>query len=82
MSAAVLVRGLRKQYGELEAVAGIDLEVAPGEVFGFLGPNGAGKTTVIKMLTGILAPTSGRGWVAAGSFIAQVRCGIRRLPRV
>jgi ABC-2 type transport system ATP-binding protein len=50
--AAISVSGLRKSYGEQEAVRGIDFEVAPGEVFGFLGPNGAGKTTTIEILEG------------------------------
>jgi ABC-2 type transport system ATP-binding protein len=50
--AAISVRGLRKSYCEHEAVAGIDFEVAEGEVFGFLGPNGAGKTTTIEILEG------------------------------
>jgi ABC-2 type transport system ATP-binding protein len=49
---AISVRGLRKSYGEHEAVAGIDFEVGSGEVFGFLGPNGAGKTTTIEVLEG------------------------------
>jgi ABC-2 type transport system ATP-binding protein len=49
---AIRVRGLRKAYGETEAVRGIDFEVATGEVFGFLGPNGAGKTTTIEILEG------------------------------
>ncbi len=51
--------GLKKLYGENEAVKGISLQVARGEVFGLLGPNGAGKTTTISMLTGLLQPTSG-----------------------
>jgi ABC-2 type transport system ATP-binding protein len=50
--AAISVKGLRKSYGEHEAVAGIEFEVAAGEVFGFLGPNGAGKTTTIEILEG------------------------------
>jgi ABC-2 type transport system ATP-binding protein len=50
--AAISVQGLRKSYGENEAVAGIDFEIAAGEVFGFLGPNGAGKTTTIEILEG------------------------------
>jgi ABC-2 type transport system ATP-binding protein len=50
--AAISVRGLRKSYGEHEAVRGIEFEVAAGEVFGFLGPNGAGKTTTIEILEG------------------------------
>jgi ABC-2 type transport system ATP-binding protein len=52
--------GLRKQYGELVAVHDLDLEIEPGEVFGFLGPNGAGKTTTIRMMVGLLEPSAGR----------------------
>lgn len=51
---------LNKRYGRIPAVVDLDLEVQPGEVFGFLGPNGAGKTTTIRMLTGLLQPSSGR----------------------
>lgn len=53
------VRALTKRYGELEAVRGIDFEVAPGEVFALIGPNGAGKTTTLRMVATILKPTSG-----------------------
>src|SRR5882762_11804515 len=56
----ISTHGLTRRFGELVAVDGIDLRVAPGQFFGFLGPNGAGKSTTIKMLTGLLAPTSGR----------------------
>jgi len=56
---AILVRGLRKSYGEHEAVRGLDFEVAPGEVFGLLGPNGAGKTTTVEILEGHRQRTSG-----------------------
>ncbi len=56
---AVLVRDLRKAYGPVEAVRGIDFEVARGEVFGLLGPNGAGKTTTVEILEGHLERTSG-----------------------
>src|SRR5437588_981380 len=52
MSAAISVRGLRKRYGDVEAVRGIGFEVARGEVFGLLGPNGAGKTTTVEILEG------------------------------
>jgi ABC-2 type transport system ATP-binding protein len=62
-SAAVEVRGLRKQFGRALAVAGLSLEVSRGEVFGFLGPNGAGKTTSVKMLLGLIAPSGGQARV-------------------
>jgi ABC-2 type transport system ATP-binding protein len=55
----ISVRGLRKSYGDLEAVGGIDLAVKRGEVFAFLGPNGAGKTTTVEILEGYRQPTAG-----------------------
>ncbi len=58
--APVEVRGLVKTYGELTAVAGVDLTVEPGDVYGYLGPNGAGKTTVLRMLLGLIRPTAGQ----------------------
>jgi ABC-2 type transport system ATP-binding protein len=57
--AAIEVRGLRKAYGEREAVAGIDLEILRGEIFAFLGPNGAGKTTTVEILEGFRRPDAG-----------------------
>lgn len=57
---AISTQKLSRIFGSLVAVDGIDLQVASGQFFGFLGPNGAGKSTTIKMLTGLLAPTSGR----------------------
>ncbi len=60
----VTVDGLTRTFGSFTAVDHVSFEVHRGEVFGFLGPNGAGKTTTIKMLTGLLAPSSGRGTVA------------------
>jgi len=61
---------LTKRYGKFTAVDGINLEIRRGELFGFLGPNGAGKTTTLRMIAGILQPTSGRIEIA-GDDIAQ-----------
>jgi ABC-2 type transport system ATP-binding protein len=57
---AIATEKLTRRFGDLTAVQDVNLRVAPGQFFGFLGPNGAGKSTTIKMLTGLLAPTSGR----------------------
>ena len=62
-TAAVAVDGLTRRYGAFTAVDAVTFTVGRGEVFGFLGPNGAGKTTTIKMLTGLVRPTSGAGQV-------------------
>lgn len=61
---AVTVRDLERRFGDFVAVDHVSFEVKTGEIFGFLGPNGSGKSTTIRMLTGILAPTSGGGTVA------------------
>lgn len=63
----ISLRGLQKRFGERTAVEGLTFEVAPGEIFGLLGPNGAGKTTTVRMLTGLLRPTSGEGTVCGVS---------------
>jgi ABC-2 type transport system ATP-binding protein len=55
----VIARGLVKRYGDIVAVAGVDLTVEPGDVFGYLGPNGAGKTTSLRMMLGLIRPTAG-----------------------
>src|ERR1700728_2486242 len=60
LAPTICTQALTRRFGELIAVDGIDLRVAPGQFFGFLGPNGAGKSTTIKMLTGLLAPSAGR----------------------
>ena len=76
---AVVVRDLEKRFGEFVAVNRISFEVRRGEVFGFLGPNGAGKSTTIRMLCGILAPTSGAGSVAGhdiGTQAEDIKCSI------
>jgi len=62
--AGVSVRGLVKSYGAVRALAGVDLEAAPGTVLGLLGPNGAGKTTIIRILTTLLKPDGGTARVA------------------
>jgi ABC-2 type transport system ATP-binding protein len=59
MDLAIHTQGLRREFGSFVAVAGIDLSVPRGSLYGFLGPNGAGKSTTIKCLTGLLAPTAG-----------------------
>jgi len=56
---AVEAIGLRKLFGEMRAVDGIDLALAPGRIYGLLGPNGSGKTTLIRLLTGLASPTAG-----------------------
>ena len=61
---AILTEGLRKSYGSVQALDGVDLAVPPGTVFGLLGPNGAGKTTCVRILTTLLVPDSGRAEVA------------------
>jgi ABC-2 type transport system ATP-binding protein len=76
-SSAVSVRGLRKSYDDFEAVRGIDLDIAPGETFGFLGPNGAGKSTTIKILCTLVEPTSGHASVAGHDVVAE-RDDVRR----
>ena len=60
----IVTERLSKSFGKLQAVQDLDLRVEAGEVFGFLGPNGAGKTTTVRMLSGLIGPTSGKAWVA------------------
>ncbi len=70
-SHAVTVAGLTKRFGSFIAVDRISFNVPAGEIFGFLGPNGSGKTTIIRMLTGLLPPTSGAGTVAGFDILRQ-----------
>jgi ABC-2 type transport system ATP-binding protein len=62
---AIRTEGLAKCYGVVTALAGLDLEVAPGEVVGYLGPNGAGKTTTIRLLLSLIRPAAGRAEIFA-----------------
>ena len=62
---------LTKIYGNKTALSDLDLEIHPGELFGFLGPNGAGKSTTVRILTGLIRPTSGHAWVAGFDVIEQ-----------
>ena len=84
MTAAVRTRGLRKEFamgwfrGRVLAVEGLEMEVKPGEVFGLLGPNGSGKSTAMKMILGLLRPTSGEAEVCgyrAGTMAARRQIG-------
>jgi ABC-2 type transport system ATP-binding protein len=71
MTGGVETTALRRHFGSFKAVDGIDLAVAPGEIFGFLGPNGAGKTTTVRVLTTLLSPTSGSARVAGYDVVSQ-----------
>lgn len=73
------VSGLRKQFGDFTAVAGVDFEIRRGEIFGFLGPNGSGKTTTIRMMLGLLLPTEGSVQVLG---LPVATAGHRIRPRV
>jgi len=81
MSVAIETHALRKVFGGNVAVADLTLSVEQGEVFGFLGPNGAGKTTSIKMLLGLIAPTSGEGRLLGAALgDPRARQGVGFLP--
>ncbi|HST18745.1 MAG TPA: ATP-binding cassette domain-containing protein [Gaiellaceae bacterium] len=67
----IVVEGLARAFKEIRAVEGIDLEISPGEIYGFLGPNGAGKSTTVHMLTTLLPPTGGRATVAGFDVVAD-----------
>ncbi|MCZ7577831.1 MAG: ABC transporter ATP-binding protein [Dehalococcoidia bacterium] len=81
MTAAVSARGVRKSYGDFEALRGVDLEIGPGEVFALLGPNGAGKTTFVEILEGFRARSGGEATVLGvdperGDLVWRSRLGI------
>ena len=67
----IVAEGLVRRFGDVVAVDGIDLSVAPGEIFGFLGPNGAGKSTTVRILTTLLRPTAGRARVAGHDVVRE-----------
>ncbi|MFL5948488.1 MAG: ABC transporter ATP-binding protein [Gaiellaceae bacterium] len=84
LESVVCVEGLVVRFGEVEAVAGVSFDVAPGEVFGLLGPNGAGKTTTIRVLTTLLRPDEGRALVAGHDVVRDglaVRQAIGYVPQ-
>jgi ABC-2 type transport system ATP-binding protein len=83
-SEVVRTRGLAKRFGSVEAVRSVDLDVPHRSIFGFLGPNGAGKTTTLRMLVGLLAPSSGTGTVLGreiGKDALELRRHIGYLPQ-
>lgn len=67
----IRAEGLKRSFGKIEAVSGIELAIAQGEIFGFLGPNGAGKSTTVRMLTTLLLPSEGRAWVAGHDVVSE-----------
>lgn len=75
----IVVDGLTKTYGSLEAVSGLSFSVAGGEVVGLIGPNGAGKTTTLKCMVGIQAPTSGTVRIDGHDIVADAVAAKRRL---
>jgi ABC-2 type transport system ATP-binding protein len=82
MSTAIRTTGLAKRFGPTEALAPLDLEVQPGEVFGYLGPNGAGKTTTIRLLLGLLRPSAGRAEIFGVDAARNTVAAHRRLAYV
>jgi ABC-2 type transport system ATP-binding protein len=81
ISDAVVLRDLRRSYGDREVVRGVSLEIGAGEIFGLLGPNGAGKTTVLSMISTRIRPTSGDAWVHGKHVVRDVHA-VRRLLNV
>src|SRR6185295_3663822 len=76
---ALQAEGLAKRYGARQAVVDASFCLRQGEVFGFLGPNGAGKTTTIRMLVGLVKPTSGRVLVAGHDLVHEREAALRRM---
>ena len=82
METAIRAEGLSKRFGTVRALDGLELEVRAGEVFGYLGPNGAGKTTTIRLLLGMLRPTSGRAEIFGLDTQTETVAAHRRLAYV
>ena len=78
MSNIITTKNLNKQYGKFRCVKDLDLDVTQGSVYGFLGPNGAGKTTTMKMILGLVKPTSGTVSVFGKQAIGKNRMEILR----
>jgi daunorubicin resistance ABC transporter ATP-binding subunit len=76
---AIRVEGLTKEFGDVQALAGIDLEVPVGTIFGLLGPNGAGKTTTIRILATVIEPTSGRAEVLGLDVVREAKAVRHRI---
>jgi ABC-2 type transport system ATP-binding protein len=81
VSSAIVVRDLRREYGDVEVVRGVSLDIRKGEIFGLLGPNAAGKTTLLSMISTRIRPTSGDAWVFGKHIVDDVNA-VRRLLNV
>src|SRR3954451_3219082 len=81
MSSTIELRGLSKSFGSVRAVDDVSAVVLPGQVTGFLGPNGAGKTTTLRMVLGLVAPTSGTATIG-GARYADLRDPLRHVGAV
>ena len=82
MSPALRTRALAKRFGERVAVAGVDIDVPAGSVFGLLGANGAGKTTFIRMLVGLIRPSGGQAWVLGHSVARSRAAALARVGAI
>ena len=78
MSSFITVENVRKTFGHIQALNGVDLEIREGEIFGILGPNGAGKTTLVRILSTLLKPSSGEVSVA-GSILPSEDYQLKKL---
>jgi ABC-2 type transport system ATP-binding protein len=84
VAAALVIEGLAKRFGDATALAGLDLEIAPGEVFGLVGPDGAGKTTAMRLAAGLLRPDAGRIRILGRDVparVAEVRPRVGYMPQ-